>query len=171
MKLGYHAIPSFEPLHLSIISSDMDSPCITKREHIVSFIPLFFVEPELLERHLESAFADSMMLSVRKERAQSVRESTPMACTRCGRGAVTVPDWKRHNHICNITPTNKGTRRLNSLLGWSRKVVSKEESGGTEPIVPTHLSNGESRKSLPNEESRDIEPMTPTNFTIRGASS
>ncbi len=36
MKLGYHALPSFEPLHLHIISSDFDSTCVTKRKHITS---------------------------------------------------------------------------------------------------------------------------------------
>ena len=34
MKLGYHALPSFEPLHLHIISSDLDSTCVTKRNHV-----------------------------------------------------------------------------------------------------------------------------------------
>ena len=71
MKLGYHALPSFEPLHLHIISSDLDSTCITKRKHIVSFIsPFFFVDPESVECHLESAFVDPLALSVRKERGK-----------------------------------------------------------------------------------------------------
>ena len=71
MKFGYHALPSFEPLHLHIISSDLDSTCITKRKHIVSFIsPFFFVDPESVECHLESAFVDSLVLSVRKERGK-----------------------------------------------------------------------------------------------------
>ncbi|KAL7549272.1 hypothetical protein ACHAWF_012544 [Thalassiosira exigua] len=120
--LGYHALPSLEPLHLHIISSDLDSPCITKRDHIVSFIsPLFFVEPLSVERHLASAFADSVVLSVRTERARDVRDSTPMTCLRCGRNAASVPDWKRHNVNCHIEPLHKSPAGLlNSLLGWKR---------------------------------------------------
>jgi len=120
----------------------------------VSFISsLFFVDPGALERHLESAFAvDVVKLSVRKERARSVKESTVMACTRCGREAVSVPDWKRHNHMCSVVISSsilvdEGTGKLNSLLGWMRKVDSEKESGGrSEPMRATNLVNRKSRK-------------------------
>lgn len=123
IKLGYHAIPSFEPLHLHIISSDLESPCVTKRDHIISFTsPLFFVSPASLERHLESAFANSLVLNIRKERAKSVKDDSPMTCPRCGRVAGSVPDWKMHNHSCYITaPKMENNILLNSLLGWKRK--------------------------------------------------
>ena len=110
MKLGYHAEPSFEPLHLHIISTDLNSKCITKRKHIISFAsPLFFVDPKSVESHLESAFADSCVLSVRKERTASVLNDTPMVCTRCKRQAVSVPDWKRHNEVCDMISEEKET--------------------------------------------------------------
>lgn len=137
MKLGYHAIPSLEPLHLHILSTDLDSECIKKREHIISFTSsLFFVEAEAVERHLESAFVSSpMVLTVRKERAMSVRSNAPMMCTRCGRGAASVSDWKRHNRQCNITISHKTEtqgRCLNSLLGWRRGDLSKEATSQAE---------------------------------------
>jgi hypothetical protein len=137
MKLGYHAIPLMEPLHLHIISSDLDSICITKREHVVSFTsPLFFVEAEAVEQHLENAFTSSIALTIRKDRAQSVRHYTPMICVRCGRAAVSVPDWKRHNQLCSKLPTKKeSSRRLNSLLGWRRAVILGEGADGAEQIM------------------------------------
>ncbi|KAL7533906.1 hypothetical protein ACHAXR_005521 [Thalassiosira sp. AJA248-18] len=130
MKIGYHALPSLEPLHLHIISSDMDSPCVTTRKHIISFTsPIFFVTPESLEKHLESAFVDNLRLSVRSEGAENVLTYTPMACPRCKRKAATVPDWKQHNQSCTIAPPNsENTGRLNSLLGWSSHAVSKTKS-------------------------------------------
>ena len=180
MKLGYHALPSFGPLHLHIISSDLDSVCITKRKHIVSFTsPLFFVEPEAVERHLESAFVGThiplllpddggsssssssmrMTVCVRKERAQSVLDNTPMMCTRCEQVATTVPEWKRHNQhpqqcikngsqartttqtMKNVVMTTTTTGKLNSLLGWKRKsnnsTMSQAITAAAAVIKPT----------------------------------
>lgn len=138
MKLGYHALPSFEPLHLHLISSDLDSPCITKRKHIISFTsPLFFVDPKSVECHLESAFIDTSVLSVRKERAASVLNDTPMTCPRCNRVAISVPDWKRHNAKC-IIPTKKreSDGKLNSLLGWKREDDNSSTNRGTKRGIP-----------------------------------
>ena len=114
----------------------MDSTCITKRKHILSFTsPLFFVRPESVEEHLQSAFADSIRLRVRKERAKNLLNNAPMICTRCKREAVTVPDWKRHNQICNIIPTSDSndTYKLNSLLGWASKAPITNHRKTMEP--------------------------------------
>lgn len=130
MKLGYHALPSFEPLHLHIISDDMNSSCVTKRKHILSFVsPLFFVSPEAVEGHLEGAFADDVSIRVRRQRARDVLDWTPMTCARCGKVADSVSDWKRHRRLCDErAPANNGNdatgyKTLNSLLGWRRKVA------------------------------------------------
>eukprot|EP00986_Skeletonema_menzelii_P017400 scaffold19268_cov148-Skeletonema_menzelii.AAC.7 len=129
-KIGYHSIPSLHPLHLHIISSDLDSPCITSRKHIVSFSSDFFVSSEELENHLESAFVDSVSVAVRVQRAQDVLDSTPLQCQYCGRAALNVPDFKRHNQTCPkaTAPNNlerahndNGYVHFNSLLGWSSK--------------------------------------------------
>lgn len=121
LRLGYHAIPSLEHLHLHIISSDFDSPCIKTHTHIASFIPPFFVGPRAVELHLESAFADSLVMSVRKKRAIDALENTPLY-TKTGTIAKNVPEWKRLNSG-EISETPQGQqhsdRRLNSLLGFS----------------------------------------------------
>ena len=129
-KIGYHSIPSLHPLHLHIISSDLDSPCITTRKHIISFSSDFFVSSDELENHLESAFVDSISVAVRAQRAQDVLDSTPLQCQYCCRVAVTVPDFKRHNQTCpKATSPDKSERahndngevHFNSLLGWTSK--------------------------------------------------
>ena len=170
-KVGYHVIPSFEPLHLHIISSDLQSSCITNRKHIVSFTsPLFFVDSTALEKHLESAFADKLVLSVRQERAASVRDSTPMFCPRCKRVASSVPDWKTHNEQCNIIGPMEDESKgiLNSLLGWRRKVCTDEEDekeeNKTENINPT--VSGVKRVHPSETRVADIDPPIPTRFMI-----
>ena len=167
-KLGYHAIPSLQPLHLHIISTDLESPCITNRKHVVSFTStLFFVEAASVERHLESAFVDkniNMVLTVRKERAKSVLECTPMTCTNCGREAVSGPDWKRHNSQCSEIAGSGGkgvASKLNSLLGWSRKVAPK-----TEESASNYKDEPQKQKASAKQDATDIVSMTPTNFTI-----
>lgn len=132
-KLGYHAIPSLHPLHLHIISSDLDSPCVTTRKHITSFASMFFVTADEVENNLESAFVESISLDVRKERAQDVLSNTPLECQYCARAASNVPDWKRHNQTCPMIEAQSKKRRgdkqeelFNSLLGWkSTKVLTK----------------------------------------------
>lgn len=127
IKLGYHAIPSLKPLHLHIISSDLDSTCITRRNHIQSFTSLFFVTPDELMNHLESAFVSlhppmSLFVDVRMQRAQSILQSAPLKCTTCDRVALNVPDWKTHNQTCTaILKQIEDKGSLNSLLGWSSR--------------------------------------------------
>jgi len=170
-KFGYHVLPSFEPLHLHIISSDLQSSCITNRKHVVSFTsPLFFVDSTALEKHLESAFADKLVLSVRQERAASVRDSTPMFCPRCKRVASSVPDWKTHNEQCNIIEPmedDESKGGLNSLLGWRRKVCTDEvdeKEDETENVNPT--VSGVKRAHQSETRVADIEPPIPTRFMI-----
>jgi len=127
IKLGYHALPSLEPLHLHIISSDMDSPCLRTRKHVISFTtPLFFVSPDSLERHLESAFVNPIRVGVREERAKSILDTAPMLCTKCKIQSTTVPDWKRHNEACTAAPSTGTTGKLNSLLGWRSSRLPKK---------------------------------------------
>jgi hypothetical protein len=150
MKLGYHAIPSLQPLHLHIISSDLDSVCVKTRKHVVSFTSsTFFVTPESLEEHLESAFVDDLRVNVRPERAKSVLDYTPMICTRCGREAASVPDWKEHNQRCKVPPLKNGNRGklLNSLLGWANTAG---------PTVPVEARASVKRKHQTDEEVDDI---------------
>jgi len=169
MKLGYHAVPSFEPLHLHLISTDLNSKCITKKKHVISFTsPLFFVDPISVEMHLESAFADSCLLSVRKERATCVLDETPMACTRCKRQAVSVPDWKRHNEVCDVIPMEKETdQKLNSLLGWKRQPLSEEENRGTKRSLSTTVSTFDGVQTKYGKRLRKVEDKETNNARVR----
>ena len=123
-KLGYHAVPSLTPLHLHIISTDYDSPCIKTKRHVNSFTSKFFISAEILEAHLESAFVSTLhnktlFVDVRKNNAVCLLDDR-MKCTKCDRVAVNVPDWKRHNEVCtSMNNTKKKDNAINVLLGWS----------------------------------------------------
>jgi hypothetical protein len=54
MRLGYHAIPSLEPLHLHLVSADLDSACLKHKKHWNSFAGPFFVDASALEAALEA---------------------------------------------------------------------------------------------------------------------
>ncbi|XP_014208258.1 aprataxin [Copidosoma floridanum] len=42
-KVGYHAVPSMKQLHLHVISTDFDSPCLKTKIHWNSFNTAFFI--------------------------------------------------------------------------------------------------------------------------------
>ena len=137
-KLGYHAVPSLTPLHLHIISTDLESNCIKTKSHINSFTSSFFITAEMLENHLESAFVSftnkTIFVDVRRANAESSLEAS-MKCTKCKRLAVSVPDWKRHNQIC--TGKEESKSKLNKLLGWSSRKYRGPNQNFTEELSRT----------------------------------
>jgi len=64
LRLGYHASPSLEPLHLHLISGDFDSPCLKHKKHWNSFQPPFFVSPVDIEAALNNQAASSYLTPV-----------------------------------------------------------------------------------------------------------
>lgn len=141
MLCGYHAVPSLTPLHLHIISSDFDSDCIKNKKHINSFTDAsFFISPDVLERHMESAPSAGMRVQVNTQRATGIINSTPFRCFRCGASSGTVTQWKFHNSACNAkVPEGRCNA---SLLGWKssssvssangKKRKADDESSGNE---------------------------------------
>ena len=43
-QVGYHAEPSLEPIHVHIISQDLDAPALKTKAHWNSFATAFFVD-------------------------------------------------------------------------------------------------------------------------------
>ncbi|KAH6561711.1 hypothetical protein BASA62_009619 [Batrachochytrium salamandrivorans] len=46
VQVGFHAVPSMRQLHLHIISTDFDSPCMKTKLHYNSFVTSFFIPVE-----------------------------------------------------------------------------------------------------------------------------
>uniref|UniRef100_A0A7S4M079 BRCT domain-containing protein n=1 Tax=Guillardia theta TaxID=55529 RepID=A0A7S4M079_GUITH len=64
-RIGYHSIPSLKLLHLHVISTDFDSPCLKNKKHWNSFQPPFFIDSGMLMEDLER----NGKISINKEQA------------------------------------------------------------------------------------------------------
>lgn len=155
MLMGYHAVPSLTPLHLHIISSDFDSECIKNKKHINSFTnSRFFVSPGVLEGHMEkragAVEGDDVKVSVDADRANSIINSTPFSCFRCG--VVTsknVPQWKQHNQSCSMVLADDYGAQSNgndSLLGFDN---IRTDGGESKSKSKKHKAHGHASKPPP----------------------
>ncbi|CAM9474104.1 unnamed protein product [Discosporangium mesarthrocarpum] len=95
MRCGYHALPSLEPLHLHIISEDLESPFLKKKAHWNSFSTDFFLKSSWVEEKLEQ----EGQLDLDQNRYQSLKEQ-PLQCHRCGATPANIPLLKEHNRAC-----------------------------------------------------------------------
>lgn len=95
VRCGYHAIPSLEPLHVHIISQDLDSPCLKSKSHWNSFTTRFFLECSWVEKRL--AKHESLELS---RSSYEQLEQQALKCFRCKRGMSTMYALKEHNRAC-----------------------------------------------------------------------
>jgi aprataxin len=91
LRMGYHALPSLEPLHLHIISSDMDSASLKTKKHWNSFTTSFFLSTSLIERHI----AEHGRVVIDFLECQSL-EKGPMHCLHCGAPLSNMPGVKEH---------------------------------------------------------------------------
>ena len=109
--VGYHAIPSLEPLHVHIISADLVSVCLKKKEHFNSFVAPFFVDTVTLENDLNQngGVQRGMPMgalpakgnAADHRRFEEMKKRTPLVCTtpacNCGRSfGSSMADLKRH---------------------------------------------------------------------------
>lgn len=51
--IGFHAIPSLRPLHLHVISSDLSSPFMKRKQHYLSYTSPFFRPIEAIQGQLQ----------------------------------------------------------------------------------------------------------------------
>ncbi|KAF3931562.1 Aprataxin [Dactylella cylindrospora] len=80
IRIGVHARPSMSNFHVHIISEDMHSPCLKKRQHYNSFNTKFFVNLE--EFPLEE---DDFRIPGEGRTTKGLLESD-FVCWKCGRG-------------------------------------------------------------------------------------
>ncbi|XP_001373180.2 aprataxin isoform X1 [Monodelphis domestica] len=89
-RLGYHAVPSMNHLHLHVISQDFDSPCLRNKKHWNSFNTEYFLESEdvinMIKKHgkviIPQGVSDFLNL--------------PLCCHICKEQQPTIPQLKDH---------------------------------------------------------------------------
>ena len=91
-KLGFHAIPSLDRLHLHIISQDFDSECLKHAKHWNSFNTEFFIEVDLAIRELK----EKGRMEVNNEKFHSLEMSKQMKCNRCQEMFSNITKLKSH---------------------------------------------------------------------------
>ena len=92
--LGYHAVPSLEPLHLHIISDDFDSDYMRTKKHWNSYVSPFFVSTREVEDELRAKGSVNF-----EDRIEHL--SQPIGCTACRQELKTMKDLKAHRAKCN----------------------------------------------------------------------
>ncbi|KAJ9450244.1 Transcription factor bHLH140 [Diplonema papillatum] len=101
-QIGYHAKPSLKPIHLHIMSTDYQSPCVKNRKHYFSFIPPHFVPASVVEQRLAATGAVRLL----PNETQPV-PAGPMPCRWCSSLFSTMPALKQHLFACPQNPCNR----------------------------------------------------------------
>ncbi|XP_055304751.1 aprataxin-like protein [Sitodiplosis mosellana] len=91
-KIGYHAEPSMQQVHLHVISTDFNSPALKTKKHWNSFTTEFFVPHEDLVKQIE---VNGKVSKLNADVAKDLL-STPLKCHRCDAKPKTIPDLKAH---------------------------------------------------------------------------
>ncbi|KAL7579974.1 hypothetical protein ACA910_004968 [Epithemia clementina (nom. ined.)] len=97
LRMGYHAIPSLDNLHLHIISTDLDSPCLKNKKHYNSFTTSFFVEADQVEQEL----LQNGSFRPINEQAEEEKLKQPLCCFKCGEIQRNIPTLKQHLLVCS----------------------------------------------------------------------
>ena len=105
VRAGFHMVPSMLALHLHIISFDLDSPCLKRKEHWNSFTTEFFVEALPLADRIEAAVDDDAVSKLirdtfNEEKGNKLKK-LPLKCHRCGQPFSTLPSLKEHIVSCS----------------------------------------------------------------------
>jgi len=95
LRLGYHSMPSLQPLHLHIISQDFDSPSLKTKKHWNSFTTPFFLDAT----QVETALQEQGRVVVDRVNAEALLKQA-LCCHGCGAEQKSMPTLKQHLTCC-----------------------------------------------------------------------
>ncbi|XP_018313963.1 aprataxin isoform X1 [Mycetomoellerius zeteki] len=100
--MGYHAMPSMQRLHLHVISTDFNSPCLKTKYHWNSFTTPFFLHSQDVCRQLR---IDGEIKKIPQQLCTDYL-NTKLKCHKCSTQPKNMPDLKRHllTHIGKCKP-------------------------------------------------------------------
>ncbi|CAG9577793.1 Scavenger_mRNA_decapping_enzyme_C-term_binding/HIT_domain_containing_protein_-_putative [Leishmania major strain Friedlin] len=102
---GFHALPSLPMLHMHVLSTDLDSPCLKNKKHYNSFATFFFLTGDRVLDDLERHGRVTLNQDVTRLRQM---EEQDMKCLWCGTALPSVPAMKSHIQCC---PQNKAVEK------------------------------------------------------------
>ena len=95
-RFGFHSVPSLAPLHLHVISQDLDSPALKTKKHYNSFKRPFFVDAVDVADALDAVRS----LPLLDAAAADAALKAPLTCHRCGAPAANMPRLRDHVATC-----------------------------------------------------------------------
>ncbi|XP_071648549.1 aprataxin isoform X1 [Temnothorax longispinosus] len=90
--IGYHARPTMQRLHLHVISTDFNSPCLKTKYHWNSFTTPFFLYSSDVCRQLRE---EGEIKKVSPQKCTDYLQ-TKLKCHKCSTQPKNMPDLKRH---------------------------------------------------------------------------
>lgn len=90
-KMGFHAVPSMQLLHLHVMSNDHDSVCLKHRKHWNSFTTEFFMPPKDILKQLE----EEGNVKIDKQYYEELLKKG-LACHLCKEKPKNMPTLKKH---------------------------------------------------------------------------
>ncbi|KYN27117.1 Aprataxin [Trachymyrmex cornetzi] len=120
--IGYHAMPSMQRLHLHVISTDFNSPCLKTKYHWNSFTTPFFLHSQDVCNQLR---IDGKIKKISPQACTDYL-NTKLKCHKCSTQPKNMPHLKRHllTHIDNCNERGrsetygpKGGRNLRNSAG------------------------------------------------------
>ncbi|KAL6256246.1 hypothetical protein P5V15_012362 [Pogonomyrmex californicus] len=90
--IGYHAMPSMQRLHLHLISTDFNSPCLKTKSHWNSFTTPFFLHSSNVCRELRE---EGEIKKISMQKCMDYLK-TDLKCYKCSMQPKNMPDLKRH---------------------------------------------------------------------------
>jgi hypothetical protein len=119
MWAGFHAVPSCEPLHLHLISSDLSGASLKNLRHYRSFASSFFVplsQVRAAVATLKTGAGEALGARLPRRDAFDAHVNAPvLACHRCG--------------DTSVAPTTKSGQQWDAFREHLRTCV-----GATQPI-------------------------------------
>ena len=91
-RMGFHAIPTMDRLHLHVVSQDFDAPTLRSSRHWNSFNTDFFVPPDAVLR----ALAETGAFAVNHTAMAALKAAFPLRCWRTNRTLRSMAHLRAH---------------------------------------------------------------------------
>ena len=97
LRIGFHAKPSLYPLHIHILSDDMDSPAMKNKKHWNSFTSAFFVPLQtVIDTLSRESEQQSMVHKLPPDYELEEMLKGDLVCHKCAHSFPNIPQLKRH---------------------------------------------------------------------------
>jgi aprataxin len=95
-RVGFHSLPSLQPLHMHALSADLDGDAMKTKKHYLSFVRPFFVPADDVATALDAGVPPPLLPAFQAAAALRVE----LVCQFCGYVPSTMQHFKAHVGQC-----------------------------------------------------------------------